>query len=43
MQRRNNQFKMCQWDIRVPEEKPAAVAGSIPLPPPRPKIDAAAP
>jgi hypothetical protein len=44
MQRRNKGYKMCQWDIRVPEEKPdpAAVAATIPLPPPRPKIDAAA-
>lgn len=38
MQRRFKGYKMCQWDIRVPEEKPAAaeVAATIPLPPPRP-------
>ena len=43
MQRRNNGYKMCQWDVRMPEEKPAAatVAATVPLPPPRPKIDAA--
>jgi hypothetical protein len=38
MQRRFKGYKMCQWDVRVPEEKPAAaeVAATIPLPPPRP-------
>jgi hypothetical protein len=41
MQRRFKGYKMCQWDIRMPEEKPAEVATTVPLPPPRPKIDAA--
>jgi hypothetical protein len=43
MQRRFKGYKMCQWDIRVPEEKPAAeVVATTPLPPPRPKVDASA-
>jgi hypothetical protein len=42
MERRNGFRAMCQWDVRMPEEKPApelASTGSIPLPQPRPKID----
>ena len=42
MQRRLGYRAMCQWDVRMPEEKPApelASTGSIPLPQPRPKID----
>jgi hypothetical protein len=42
MRRRVNGYKMCQWEVRVPEVKPAgpelASAGTVPLPPPRPKI-----
>lgn len=39
---RHSGYRMCQWDIRMPEEKPpeAEVARSgVPLPLPRPKID----
>ena len=42
MERRLGFRAMCQWDVRMPEEKPApelASTGSIPLPQPRPKID----
>jgi hypothetical protein len=42
MERRSGYRAMCQWDVRVPEEKPApelASTGSIPLPQPRPKIE----
>jgi hypothetical protein len=43
MRRRANGYKMCQWEVRVPEVKPAgpelASAGTVPLPPPRPKIE----
>jgi len=45
MERRSGYRAMCQWDVRVPEEKPApelASTGSIPLPQPRPKIDSPA-
>lgn len=42
MERRLGYRKMCQWDVRVPEVKPApelASTGSIPLPRSRPKIE----
>jgi hypothetical protein len=40
MRRRNGYRAMCQWDVRVPEAAPAlASAKTIPLPPPRPKIE----
>ena len=42
MERRSGYRAMCQWDVRMPEVKPApelASTGSIPLPQPRPKID----
>ena len=42
MQRRNGYYKMCQWDIRMPEAASApelASAKSVPLPQPRPKIE----
>jgi hypothetical protein len=42
MERRSGYRAMCQWDVRVPEVKPApelASTGSIPLPVPRPKIE----
>jgi hypothetical protein len=41
MTRRNSGYKMCQWDVRMPETKPApelASTGSVPLPPPRPQV-----
>jgi hypothetical protein len=38
MQRRSGYRAMCQWDIRVPEKMPD-VAGAVPLPQPRPKIE----
>lgn len=42
MERRAGYRAMCQWDVRVPEEKPSSEltsTASIPLPPPRPKTD----
>ena len=42
MERRLGFRAMCQWDVRMPDDKPApelASTGSIPLPQPRPKID----
>lgn len=40
MPRRNGYRSMCQWAIHVPATP--AVANAIPLPPPRPKLDAPA-
>ena len=44
MERRNGFRSMCQWDVRVPEVKPApapelasARSTTVPLPQPRPK------
>jgi len=39
---RRGGYRMCQWDVRDPDEKPsaAAIASTVPLPPPRPKIEA---
>jgi hypothetical protein len=34
---RRGGYRMCQWDVREPDEEPAA--GSVPLPRPRPDID----
>jgi hypothetical protein len=42
MERRAGYRAMCQWDVRLPEDKAApelAATGSVPLPQPRPKID----
>jgi hypothetical protein len=42
MERRAGYRAMCQWDVRLPEEKPSpelASTGSVPLPQPRPKTD----
>jgi hypothetical protein len=42
MQRRTSGYKMCQWDVRMPETDPEAPAlasaNTVPLPPPRPKM-----
>jgi hypothetical protein len=35
---RRGGYRMCQWDVRDPEPV-AAIATTIPLPPPRPKIE----
>lgn len=40
MQRRSGYRGMCQWDIRMPETKPAeSEVATVPLPQPRPKIE----
>jgi hypothetical protein len=38
---RNSGYRMCRWDIRIPEAKPseAEVARTVPLPMPRPKVE----
>jgi len=40
---RRGGYRMCQWDVRDPEEKPAeaevASTATVPLPPPRPKFE----
>jgi hypothetical protein len=42
LMRRRSAYRMCQWDIRMPEPKPdPEVVSSVPLPVPRPKIEAA--
>jgi hypothetical protein len=34
-------YRLCQWDVRDPEPPPeSAVAAQVPLPPPRPKLEA---
>ncbi|MEA2905092.1 MAG: hypothetical protein QOI12_2479 [Alphaproteobacteria bacterium] len=38
MDRAPGRFRMCQWDVHDPE--PAETATAVPLPPPRPKIEA---
>jgi hypothetical protein len=36
---RRGGYRICHWDVRDPEVRPAAaVATSVPLPPPRPKV-----
>ena len=35
-------YRSCHWDVRNPEVAASAAAGSVPLPPPRPKIDSKA-
>ncbi|MGH6771724.1 MAG: extensin family protein, partial [Xanthobacteraceae bacterium] len=43
---RHSGYRMCQWDIRMPEEKPPeaeVVRSVVPLPLPRPKVDEALP
>jgi hypothetical protein len=44
---RSNGYRMCKWDVRDPEEKPpegeVASTGSVPLPPPRPKVEPVSP
>ena len=38
---RRGGYRICHWDVRDPEFAPAAaaVAGAVPLPPPRPKVE----
>jgi hypothetical protein len=47
MARRNSGYRMCQWDVRVPEVHPSAPelasANSVPLPRPKPEPAAARP
>jgi hypothetical protein len=40
LRERRNGYRICQWDIRMPEEtSPPAITSEIPLPQPRPKVD----
>jgi hypothetical protein len=36
---RRGGYRMCQWDVRDPKPAAAEIAATIPLPPPRPKIE----
>ena len=36
---RRSAYRFCQWDVRDPEVVAASLAGSVPLPPPRPKVE----
>jgi hypothetical protein len=36
---RRSAYRFCQWDVRDPEVAAASLAGSVPLPPPRPKVE----
>jgi hypothetical protein len=41
LRKRARGYRMCQWDVRDPEPPPeSAVAAQVPLPPPRPKVEA---
>lgn len=43
LKERHNGYRICQWDIRTHDEKPIhAITNNIPLPQPRPKVDAPA-
>ena len=36
---RRGGYRMCQWDVRDPKPAAAEIAATIPLPPPRPKVE----
>jgi len=36
---RQGGYRICQWDIRVPDEPLPTITSSVPLPQPRPKVD----
>jgi hypothetical protein len=36
---RRGGYRICQWDVRDPKPAAAEIAATIPLPPPRPKIE----
>jgi hypothetical protein len=41
LRQRARGYRICQWDVRDPEpEAESAIAAQVPLPPPRPKLDA---
>jgi hypothetical protein len=41
-ERPRGRFPMCQWDVRDPEPPAADATARVPLPPPRPKLEAKA-
>ena len=41
-ERPRGRFPMCQWDVRDPAPPATEVAARVPLPPPRPKLEAKA-
>lgn len=44
LKERRNGYRICQWDIRVPEETPRpTITSDVPLPQPRPKVNRPAP